>query len=245
MKVEKFSAARFRNAELISLGDDSVRICKVHDWSTSPVQALYANTESSLSKFKTQVNKASTTSETAEVRELDAQFNHSWRAGKLYCQAYLLSPVKAEREAATVLYDLAKTHGINLHNESLPVQNANARLYLKDCETIQNVKDAIAAIQFQPFVDRIKTNLDNVEAGIVNRDEKASSEHREIDIKEFRVKLTKDLNSLYQYLELMSELNGEGEFTDMLMLINESIRKIEHSISIRSKQAKEEEVVEE
>ncbi|WP_282014266.1 hypothetical protein [Marinifilum flexuosum] len=43
----------------------------------------------------------------------------------------------------------------------------------------------------------------------------------------------------------MSELNGDGEFIDMLMLINESIRKIEHSISLRSKQAKEEEVVEE
>jgi len=88
-------------------------------------------------------------------------------------------------------------------------------------------------------------NLDNLVAGIVNRDEKASSEHREVDTKEFRVKLTNDLNSLYKYLELMSELNGDGEFTNMLMMINESIRKIEHSISLRSKQAKEEEVVEE
>ncbi|WP_321281480.1 hypothetical protein [Marinifilum fragile] len=50
--------------------------------------------------------------------------------------------------------------------------------------------------------------------------------------------------SIYMYLELIWELHGEGEFTDMLMLINESILKIEHSISIRSKQAKEE-VVEE
>lgn len=35
----------------------------------------------------------------------------------------------------------------------------------------------------------------------------------------------------------MSELNGDGEFTDML--INDSIRKIEHSIGLRSKQTKE------
>ncbi|MCY1636128.1 DUF6261 family protein [Marinifilum sp. D737] len=245
MKTEQFSAARFRNAELISLGDDTIRICKVHDWSTSPVQALYTNTESSLGALKQQVNKASTIVETAEVRELDSLFNNSWRAAKWYCKAYVLSPVKAESDAATVLINLAKTHGSNLHNESLAVQNSNARLYLNDCETKQNVKDAIAVIKFQPFVDRIKLNLDNLVAGIVNRDEKASSEHREVDTKEFRVMLTNDLNSLYQYLELMSELNGEGEFTDMLMLINESIRKIEHSISLRSKQAKEEEVEEE
>ena len=118
-------------------------------------------------------------------------------------------------------------------------------LILNDCETNQAVKDAITAITFQPFVDRIKLNLDNLEAGIVARDEKASSEHREIDTKEFRVKLTNDLNHLYQYLELMSELNGTGEFTNMLMLINESIHKIEQSIAQRNKQVtKEEEITE-
>jgi len=244
MKVEKFNPARFRNAELVSLGDDSIRICKVYDWTSSPVQALYTNCEISLAELKNQIHKASTVSETIEVRELDLLFNNTWRAGKLFCQAYMLSPVIAEREAATVLYDLAKTHGINLHTESLAVQNANVHLYLSDCESIQEVKDAIAVINFQPFVDRMQLELSNLEAGIETRAQKASSEYREIDTKEFRNKLSDNLESLFQYLELMSELNGTGEFTNMLMLINESIRKIEQSIAQRNKQVTKEEITE-
>lgn len=59
------------------------------------------------------------------------------------------------------------------------------------------------------------------------------------------IKLKEVKKRICMYLELMSELNGEGEFTNMFMLIDESIRKIEHSISLRSKQVKEEEIVEE
>lgn len=43
------------------------------------------------------------------------------------------------------------------------------------------------------------------------------------------IKLKEVKKRICMYLELMSELNGEGEFTNMIILINDSIRKIDLS----------------
>lgn len=244
MKIEKFNVAKFRNAELISLADDTVKIAGSFDWSASPVETLFTDVETNLEALKEQINKGSTVVETKEIREYDLLFNNSWRAAKYICSAFMLSDDSDEREAANVLHELAKTHGLNLHLESFAVQNTNARLYLNDCETNETVKAAITKLNFQPFTDKIKLNLDNLEKSIETRAEKSSSEYRGVDTKKIRKSLNDKLQNFFKYLEIMSGIEPEGDFADMVKLINESIRRLEHSIVLRNRQVEEEEMAE-
>jgi len=234
MKTESFIVSRFRNAELISLGNDVGKICGTFDWATSNVEPLFTNVVNSVSALKAYVNRLSTVNETQEITDLDLLFNNAWRAAKFQCKVYALSPDEDEQNSAHVINELFNSHGRNLHTESLAIQNTNARLFVKDCEDKEEAKTAILKTNFQILIDRIKLYLDNLDTAISTRSKKAANELRDNSAKELRNKLNEDLLSLFKYLEVMSDVMKNTEFTDMIKLINTSIQKIEKSIALRS-----------
>jgi len=237
MKIEHFIESRLRNAELISIADSLSVICGAYDWSKTPVEALYTNINKSNDALKNHVNLVTTAVETKKVNKLDLLFNHSWRAAKLICQACKLSPNPEEQKAAFRLLSLAKMHGINLHKKSYQEKSSRAELFLLACETREDIKEAIEQINFHVYVDRIKLNLENLKAGISERDRKRVNESRDGSVKETRRKLYNDMLNLFKYMEVMSDTVKDGKFDAMILRINETIKKIEASIALRHSHA--------
>jgi len=232
--VENYSFSTFRNAECISLGDDVISITREYDWAAANATGLNANLVTSLSQFKSHVNRLNTTDETKAIETSDLAFNNAWRAGKYYIKAKQLSPVPEEVEAANKIAALLKANGWNLHLVSYQQQNANAEIMLGDLETKADMVEASATINFTPYAEHIKGAVTNLKNAIEARRNKAISESSPNTSKELRRKLADSLSDVFDYLNIMSKISPRGPFRAMIELINDSIRRIELSITLSS-----------
>jgi len=239
MKILNFNSTRLRNAEYISLSNDVIQITKTYGWEAANVLNLLTWVQDSNTELKTQVNKLGTVNETHDVKRADDHFNDAWRAIKLITKAHLLSPVEAERESAAVLTELINSHGANLHMESYQVQNANVRLFLNDCINIAGIKTAIEILKLQPFVGNIELALSILVAAIAHRKDKRVSELTENETREIRIRLNANLNKMFRYMEVMSDVVPGGPFDNMIKQINMSIQKIDTAIKRRTNKSPE------
>jgi hypothetical protein len=240
MKIEGFSKSRFRNAEFVSLGDDVTAITKSYDWVGLGVPGFYTGVQTSLNNLVDQLNKQNTVIETAGADLADKYFNNSWRAFKFICLCYELHPNEQMRKAATVLINLSKTHGYNLHQESWQEQNAKAKMFLADCETIAEAKAAIEKLGIKEIVDNVHAALEALIVSIGERSNKNADQKRENDTKLFRMELAEKLGGMFKYMEAMSGLAQGGELDTMIKKINDSIQKLETSHKMRSFKKSEE-----
>jgi len=240
MKIEGFSKSRFRNAEFVSLGNDVVSITKSYDWVGLGIPGFYTRVETSLNNLITQLNKQNTVQETAGADLADKYFNNAWRAFKYICLCYELHPDEEMRTAAFVLINLSKTHGYNLHQESAQEQNAKAKMFLADCETIAEAKAAIEKLGVKDIVDNVHVALDALILILDERNSKNADQKRESETKLFRQKLGESLSGMFKYMESMSGLVSGGEFDAMIKKINQSILKLEISQKMRSSRKPEE-----
>ncbi|MDQ1770539.1 hypothetical protein GQR60_02715 [Labilibaculum sp. A4] len=240
MKIEGFSISRFRNAEFVSLGSDVVAITKSYDWVGLGIPGFYTRVETSLNNLVVQLNKLNTTTETAGAGLADKQFNNAWRALKYICLCYELHPNEDKRKAAAVLINLSKTHGYNLHQESLQEQNAKAKMFLADCENVEEAKLAIQQLGIKDIVDNVQIALDALVLILDERNSKNADQKRENDTKLFRKELTESLDGMFKYMESMSGLVSGGELDTMIKKVNESILKLEMSQNMRGRRKSEE-----
>lgn len=227
MKINAFNTSRFRNAEFDSLGTDVLKITKDFDWAGLQVGGFYTNVSTAVQNFEDQLNKMNTVPETMRVEKADLFFNNSWRAFKIVCKAYLLSPSAEKRMAAKVLINLSKIHGYNMHTESYQEQNAKAKMFLADCESIDEVKEAILTMGIQEFISNVQDALNMITLNIGNRKSKSSKQISNNDTKMLRQKLDLALDGMFKYMESMSGLVVDSPFDVMIKNINESIQKIE------------------
>lgn len=227
MKINTFNAARFRNAEFVSLTTNVLNISREYDWVGLQVEGFYTQTKGSLKKLEDHLNKFNTVPETIIVDENDFLFNNSWRAFKFFCKALALDPDLEKRNAANLLINLSKIYGYNLHQKSHQEQNAKAKMYLADCDGVAEVKAAIELIGANYFITNIKIALDALILSIDYRNGKSAKELRDTDTKALRVALTEHLYQMLKYMEAMSGLAQEGPLTGMIKNINERIQKIE------------------
>jgi hypothetical protein len=227
MKINAFNASRFRNAEFISLVTDVLNVAREYDWVGLQVEGFYTKTKGSLKKMEDHLNKFNTVPETIIVDENDFLFNNSWWAFKFFCNALALNPDMEKSKAANLLINLSKIHGYNLHTESHQEQNAKAKMFLADCDGVDEVKEAIELIGANPFITNIKIALDALVLSIDYRNGKSAKELRDTDTKVLRVALTEHLDQMLKYMEAMSGLAQEGPLIGMIKNINERIQKIE------------------
>ena len=227
MKINAFNTSRFRNAEFDSLGTDVLKITKDFDWAGLQVEGFYTNVSTCLHNFEDQLNRMNTVPETKGIEKSDLLFNNGWRALKLVCKVYLLNPIAEKRQAANVLINLSKIHGYNLHSESYQEQNAKAKMFLTDCESIVEVKEAIVTMGIQEFINNLKNALDEITLNIANRKSKSSKQMNDKDTKMLRQKLDMALDGMFKYMESMSGLVEDSPFVEMIKNINVSIQKIE------------------
>lgn len=239
MKILTYYSSRLRNAEYISLSNDVIQITKTYDWSAANVLNLLTWVQDSNTELKVQVNKLGTVNETHNIKRADNHFNDAWRAIKLITKAHLLSPVEAERGSAAIVSELINSHGANLHKESYQVQNATARLFLNDCANEVEIKAAIDMLKLQPFVGNVEFALTTVVAAIAHRKDKKVSELTENETREIRIGLNANLNKMFRYMEVMSDVVPGGPFDNMIKQINMSIQKIETAIKKRTNKSPE------
>lgn len=233
MKIEGFSKSRFRNAEFVSLGNDVISITKSYDWVGLSIPGFYTRVETRLNNLVTQLNKQNTVPETAGADLADRHFNNAWRAFKYICLCYELHPDEEMRTAAFVLINLSKTHGYNLHQESAQEQNAKAKMFLADCETIAEAKAAIAKLGIEEIINNVYVALDALVLILGERNSKNADQKRENETKLFRQKLGESMSGMFKYMESMSGLAPGGELDVMIKKINESILKLETSQKMR------------
>ncbi|MBN2598188.1 DUF6261 family protein [Labilibaculum sp.] len=240
MKIEGFSKSRFRNAEFVSLGNDVISITKSYDWVGLGIPGFYTRVDASLNNLVVQLNKLNTITETAGAGLADKHFNNAWRALKYICLCYELHPDKKMHKAAEVLINLSKTHGYNLHQESLQEQNAKAKMFLADCENVEEAKLAIQQLGIKEIVDNVQIALDALVLILDERNSKNADQKRENETKLFRRNLAESLDGMFKYLEAMSGLTAGSELDIMIKKINECILKLELSQKIRSNRKSEE-----
>jgi len=234
MKFNTFNYSKFRNAECISLSNDVIQITKTYDWEKANVINLFTWLQDSNAELKNQVNKLGTVNETHEVKQADDRFNDAWRAIKLITKAFLLSPVKTERESAAVVRELINSHGAYLYKESYHIQNVTAKLFLNDCIRKPEVKLALETLRFQNFVGNIELAHTALLNAISHRKDKKVSELNDKETRVIRNRLNANLNRIFRYMEVMSDVAPGGPLETMIKEINESILKIETAIKIRT-----------
>jgi len=232
MKVLNFNSTRLRNAEYISLCNDVLKQVKTYDWETANVLNLLTWVKDSTSELKNRVNKMGTVNETLEVKQADDRFNDAWRAIKAVTKAHRLSPLEAERDSAAVMSELINSYGDNLHIESYEVQNATAKLFLKACNKPE-IKAAVENLKIQSFVGNIEAALNQLVAAIDRRKAKSVGELKENETREIRNRLHANLNKMFRYMEVMSDVAPGGPLDNMINEINLSIQKIETAIKKR------------
>ena len=240
MEINRISLSRVRNAELVSIGGDVLKIAKTFDWEGLNVLKFYSDPEKSLNNLMTHLHKMGTVKETNQVELADEKFNNAWRAWKYICNCYLLSPDDAKREAAEILTALNKTHGNNLHLKSYQEQNGKAVMFVDDCDNKIEVKDAITLLGVQEQADNVKNALAGLLTAIDTRYDKSLSEKSDAETRMLRQKFYDDLDGMYRYIESMSRLDENGELAQIGKKINEITDKLELSIKLRNKQKNEE-----
>lgn len=234
MKISKFNSARLRNAEHISLANDVLNVTRAYDWVGANVLNLQTWVQESNTELQEQLNKLGTVNETHVVKLADDAFNDSWRALKYVVKACLLSPRDSDCKNAAIISELINSHGVNLHREGYPVQNATVKLFLKDCASNPEIKGAISVLKLNSFILNIEVAIDTLLAAIAVRKNKKVSEINEDETREIRNRLTANLIKMFKYLEVMSEITPGGELDIMIKQINESIHKIEIALKKRA-----------
>lgn len=239
-----FNSSRFRNAEQLSLSNDVLNITKDYDWAGNNMQNLQTWVQDSNTELKNQINKLGTVNETQTVKIADNAFNDAWRALKYIVKAYELSPLEADRANAAIVSELINAHGVNLHSESYTVQNATAKLFLKDCTTKPELKAAVTGLNLDGFINNIQVALDTLLAAITHRKDKKVNEISAEKTREIRNRLMDHLEKMFKYFEVMSEVAPSDDLDTMIKQINVSIQKIETAIKKRSHKSSELEEVE-
>ncbi len=241
MKVENFVIKRFRNAEVLSIISDVIKVTSSYDWSTTDISDEMILLNVLQVELKAHLNRLSTVNETIGVVEADKLFDKSFRAFKYFVKGYELSPEEQKVAAAKVLIDLIKSHGWNLHQESYQIQNANANLFIEDCNGIELVQQALRIVDLTGPVGNIASALQTLETTILNRKIKTISIDNENTTKDIRDRVQVCLDKNLKYLEVMTEVTTNDAFIEMIKEINESINKIEFSINLRHNGVQEEE----
>tara|TARA_R110001583_G_scaffold50403_2_gene157314 strand:+ start:9675 stop:10415 length:741 start_codon:yes stop_codon:yes gene_type:complete len=244
MKILSYNYSRFRNAEQLSLANDVLIATKTYDWAGNNVLNLLTWVQDSKTELENQINKLGTVNETQTVKLADNAFNDSWRRLKYVVKAYELSPLADDRANVAIISELINSHGPNLHSESYAVQNAIAKIFLKDCTTEPELVAAIAALKLDVYISNIQIALDTLLAAIAHRKDKKVNEISAERTREIRNRLMDNLDKMFKYLEVMSAITPEGELDTMIKRINESIQKIETAIKMRSHKSPELEEVE-
>lgn len=135
-------------------------------------------------------------------------------------------------EAANLLIVTLRTYGWSLQTENYSTESSKLNNFVTDLEQKPKLKAAVELLQLTDWVNELKQSQLDFEASDKTRLELKAS-RSEIKTEDACLDIRKSCELLFQYINMMQELNPQDDFVVITRLLNEVIDEFTFTINQR------------
>jgi len=217
--------------ECNTFGKRIVDQVKKYNLETLGLQPLVTPLENTLLKFSEGLNRTGTKQETLTLKEADSGRDSSVSGLLMYCRSYTYLQDEAKKEAAWLIVNTLKAFG-SIQRANYEEASSKVKDLLHDLDEKPALKNAVEIIQAEPFVEQIRQTQQHFDLVAEERlDVKMS--RPDINNREMARELKENLDTLFQYLEVMQKIAPNPDFDALGERINTIIDETMNKVKIR------------
>ena len=229
--IQTYDFYSMRLNECNTFGKRIIDQVKKYNLETMGLQPLVDPIEATIQKLSEGLNRVSTKLETLTVKDADSGRDSSVSGLVMYCKAFTFSQDEAKNEAAILLGITFKAFG-NISRANYEEASSKVKDLLSDLEHKPALKSAVELIQAGPFVEQLRQAQQRFDMVAEERLDVISA-RPDINNRETAKELKENLDTLFQYLEVMQKIAPNPDFSILVDRINTIINETMNKIHIR------------
>jgi hypothetical protein len=230
--IKNLSFHLLRRDEYYTFGIKVLDVLSGFNLETVQLIPLHGRVKKGVDKLDHALVKSSTTTYTLNLAEADVKRDCAFLALRYNLLACSKRLQPEWNSAANLLIATIRSYGWNLHKENYSTESSKLKNFLADLEEKPELKSAVAFLNLDNWINELKQSQIDFESIDKARLELKAS-RSEVKTADACLEIRKSCELLFQYINMMQELNPQDEFIVITRLLNEVIDEFTFTINQR------------